>query len=293
MGAGRLERLPSGRRRTSPRRPVGQPRVGDAGLAEQRRRRRLPIASSRLSISVSTRETKNDATEWILDRSWPVVVRLLQPGEVGVHHAAVALEAEDQRDVDADALGRASSVIAGQPSVGGRDLDEHVGPVDLGATAPWPRRWCRRCRGPGRARPRWRPGRRRRWWRRRPASTRRRRCGRRSVVSSKTASSTSAPSPASSRTCSSYRSPLARAPAKIVGFVVTPTTCSSLTRSARLPVSMRSRDRSSSQMETPASESSWSWSVMVFLLDGDSGADWLSRRHRGCCPRPRRPPPRR
>ena len=45
------------------------------------------------------------------------------------------------------------------------------------------------------------------------------------------------------------------APAKIVGFVVTPTTCLSLISSARLPVSIRSRDRSSSQMETPASES--------------------------------------
>ena len=31
----------------------------------------VPMASSRLSISVSTRETKNEATEWILERSLP------------------------------------------------------------------------------------------------------------------------------------------------------------------------------------------------------------------------------
>ena len=55
------------------------------------------------------------------------------------------------------------------------------------------------------------------------------------------------------------------APAKIVGLVVTPTTDFSLTRSARLPVSIRSRDRSSSQMETPASARAFSRSLMCFL----------------------------
>ncbi len=44
------------------------------------------------------------------------------------------------------------------------------------------------------------------------------------VVSAKTVLSTSAPSAASSRTWSSYRSPSASAAAKIEGFVVTPTT---------------------------------------------------------------------
>src|SRR3954451_16175494 len=53
------------------------------------------------------------------------------------------------------------------------------------------------------------------------------------------------------------------AAAKIVGLVVTPTTCFSLISSARLPVSIRSRERSSSQMETPASESACRRSVMV------------------------------
>ena len=42
---------------------------------------------------------------------------------------------------------------------------------------------------------------------------------------------------------------------KIVGLVVTPTTCLSRDSSARLPVRSRSRERSSSQTATPASES--------------------------------------
>ncbi|SLI60611.1 Uncharacterised protein [Mycobacteroides abscessus subsp. abscessus] len=42
------------------------------------------------------------------------------------------------------------------------------------------------------------------------------------------------------------------APWKIVGFVVTPTTPRVRTSSARLPDRMRSRDRSSSQTDTPA-----------------------------------------
>src|SRR4051794_38649597 len=53
------------------------------------------------------------------------------------------------------------------------------------------------------------------------------------------------------------------AAAKMVGFVVTPTTDLSLTRSARLPVSIRSRDRSSSQMDTPASASALRRSLSV------------------------------
>ena len=87
-----------------------------------------------------------------------------------------------------------------------------------------------------------------------------------SVVSSNVAFDTSAPSAASRRTWSSYRSPSARAAAKIVGLVVTPTTWRSFTRSVRLPDSIRSRERSSSQMETPASDRACSRSVMVFLL---------------------------
>ena len=57
---------------------------------------------------------------------------LLQTGEERVHHPAVAVEREDQRHVDADALGQGPR-DRGRPSIGGRDLDQHVGPVDGGA----------------------------------------------------------------------------------------------------------------------------------------------------------------
>src|SRR5215469_14024702 len=50
----------------------------------------------------------------------------------------------------------------------------------------------------------------------------------------------------------------------MVGFVVTPTTWSSATRLARLPVVSRSRLRSSSQIETPLLVSSVSWLLMVW-----------------------------
>lgn len=50
------------------------------------------------------------------------------------------------------------------------------------------------------------------------------------------------------------RADLTRAFWKMDGLVVTPTTLSFLMSSSRLPDSMRVRDRSSSQMETPASE---------------------------------------
>jgi hypothetical protein len=34
----------------------------------------VPISSSRRSISVSTRETKKLATEWIVEMSWPLAL---------------------------------------------------------------------------------------------------------------------------------------------------------------------------------------------------------------------------
>ena len=75
------------------------------------------------------------------------------------------------------------------------------------------------------------------------------------VVIAKIASATFLPSATSSRTCSSYASPLASADAKMVGLVVTPTTFrSAISRSSPCPL-MRSRDRSSSQMLTPAADS--------------------------------------
>src|ERR1700712_1548102 len=75
------------------------------------------------------------------------------------------------------------------------------------------------------------------------------------VVISKIASATSLPAAAISRTCSSYASPFERADAKIVGFVVTPTTSRSAISFSRPWPLIRSRERSSSQMLTPAAES--------------------------------------
>src|SRR5688500_16558766 len=82
----------------------------------------------------------------------------------------------------------------------------------------------------------------------------------------RTASSISTPRTARSRSCSSYALPSDSAFWKIDGFVVTPTTCLSLTRSAGLPVRRRSRDRSSSQIETPAADRSASASDTLVLL---------------------------
>lgn len=56
-------------------------------------------------------------------------------------------------------------------------------------------------------------------------------------------------------TASEYDSPFESAPAKIVGLVVTPLTLRVEMSSARLPVVMRFRERSSSQMLTPAAAS--------------------------------------
>src|SRR3546814_5656593 len=58
----------------------------------------------------------------------PGCLRLLDTGEVRVDDLGVALQAEDQRDVDGDArtdhLGDRR-----QAGLRGRDLDQHVGPV--------------------------------------------------------------------------------------------------------------------------------------------------------------------
>src|SRR5436190_3408857 len=53
---------------------------------------------------------------------------------------------------------------------------------------------------------------------------------------------------------------------KIVGLDVTPTTCLSRTSISRLPVTRRSRERSSSQIATPASVSCFKVSVTGVLL---------------------------
>ena len=153
-GARGGQRLPAGpaerargraRRRAGPGRPRPCPAAPSASG--------VPMASSRRSTSVSTRLTKNDAT--LRHRRQVAAVEASRPRDVGLDDLAVAVEAEDQRDVDAaaladhlrmagDALGRAgiftkrfgSSMrcvqVAGRGdgAVGvagevGRDLDRH------------------------------------------------------------------------------------------------------------------------------------------------------------------------
>src|SRR5687768_4508381 len=63
------------------------------------------------------------------------------------------------------------------------------------------------------------------------------------------------------------------AAAKIVGLVVTPTTEYSSTIDCRLPLCMRSRERSSSQTATPASDSSASFSFCA--MTGAFRAGWV------------------
>src|SRR5689334_18557212 len=74
----------------------------------------VPALSSRLSTSVSTRDTKNEATEAI--RAVPSgLAGLLHAGQERLDHLAVAGQRKDQRDVDADPSAR-QAVIAGRPS---------------------------------------------------------------------------------------------------------------------------------------------------------------------------------
>ena len=88
------------------------------------------MASSRRSTSVSTRLTKNDATLAIVRDVAAGGVELFETLHVGVDDLAVALEPEQQRDVDVDALTQA--LPDRRQSLGGaRDLHEQVRLVDL------------------------------------------------------------------------------------------------------------------------------------------------------------------
>ena len=130
VGAGRGQRVPAVAGEgllVQPGRPAGRWRSRPRPSSDSASG--VPMAFSRLSISVSTRETKNEATEWIWEMSWPLDLACSSPVEVGVHHGAVPVEGEDQRDVDADALGDHRGDRR-QPGEGGRDLDQHVRPVD-------------------------------------------------------------------------------------------------------------------------------------------------------------------
>ena len=59
----------------------------------------------RRSVSVSTRLTKNDATDAMPATSLAAPDPLLEPFEVGLDHLLIPLEGKDQRDVDVEAGG--------------------------------------------------------------------------------------------------------------------------------------------------------------------------------------------
>ena len=108
---------------------VGEPGVRDRGAPRSAAASLVPILSSRASISVSTRETKNEATDPIERQVVAGLPGAFHAVEEGLHDLVVAGQGEDQRDVDADPLGQARG-DRGQALPGGRDLDEQVGPVD-------------------------------------------------------------------------------------------------------------------------------------------------------------------
>ncbi len=109
---------------------VGQPRVGDRRLAAQRQRlfgadRVEPLVDLGVHPADEERRHRPDAGER------PARVEpLLQTRCVSVHDPAVALDGEDQRDIDADPV-RDRGGDRRQTGDRGGDLDEQVGPIDL------------------------------------------------------------------------------------------------------------------------------------------------------------------
>ena len=89
----------------------------------------VPTWSSRLSISASTRRDEEGGDGVDARQVDARGLRLLQAREVGVHDGAVAVEGEDQRDVDADA--EADDLGDGREArLRRRDLDHDVRAVD-------------------------------------------------------------------------------------------------------------------------------------------------------------------
>ena len=127
LGALRGQRLPAGAGERLEEELVGQLGLGDGGLAPQRPGSAVPMASSRLSTSVSTREMKNDATLRTADRSsCPASRSASRPGEVGLHDLGVAVE----QKISVTLMLRPSPIIwlDGRDALGrGRDLHEQVG----------------------------------------------------------------------------------------------------------------------------------------------------------------------
>ncbi len=108
---------------------VGQSRVGEGRLSAQAER--LVRAQQRqalvdLAVDAGDEEGRDRVDAGQVDAGRP---RRLQAGEVGVHDLAVALQGEDQRDVDADP-GADDLRDRRETGLRRRDLDHHVGAVD-------------------------------------------------------------------------------------------------------------------------------------------------------------------
>ena len=108
---------------------VGEPGLGDGGLAAQRgglRRADLVQPTVDLGVHAGHEERRHRGDAGQVP---PGGAGGFQAGQECLDHLGVAGEGEDQRDVDADPLGQAGG-DRGQALPGCRDLDEQVGPVD-------------------------------------------------------------------------------------------------------------------------------------------------------------------
>ena len=99
------------------------------------------MASSRLSISVSDSGDEEGGHGLDLAQVVADLRSLLQSGQVGVDHLAVALEDEDQRHVNAGSPSAVTAVIEGSPALVAGILIKHVGPVDDLPQVSWPVPW--------------------------------------------------------------------------------------------------------------------------------------------------------
>src|SRR3954453_19075490 len=106
---------------------VGQPRIGDARLALERRVGAglvQPLVDLGVDAGHEERRDGRDAVQRA-----PLLEALFQSGEVGVHDRPVALETEDEGDVDTDAAGDGRRDRR-QARLGRRNFDVQVRPVD-------------------------------------------------------------------------------------------------------------------------------------------------------------------
>ncbi len=174
----------------------------------------------------------------------------LEAANVRLRDGSVALEREDERDVDRAAR-RDRVLDRAEPGHRRRDLHEQVRAIDEPGAAAAPARTSPRARRRDRDRPRARRTRRHRPFAPRRDAGDRTRASTSSTASAKKTSRVSSECSSSARSCSSYQSPVDSAFSKIVGFDVTPTTASSSISRASSPFSSISRESESTQTLTP------------------------------------------